>query len=90
MNCTGRLPNCGPAVARWVCGNGNVVLLCRKCLDCWFDNADDDPDLEPVAWGWIEKRRIWKFHSMVIVPDPPHIAEAIRDIRRHGAPVYRR
>ena len=53
MTCTGRLASCGPAVARWTCRNGNVVRLCRTCLDVWFDNADDDDDLEPAAWRWI-------------------------------------
>jgi hypothetical protein len=41
-----------PPVARWVCRNGNVVYLCRPCLNSWFDNADDDPELEPEAWRW--------------------------------------
>lgn len=53
MTCTGRLASCGPAVARWTVRNGYTFLLCRKCLDAWFDNADDEPDLEPVAWAWI-------------------------------------
>ena len=53
MNCAGRLASCGPAVARWTCTNGNVVLLCQPCLNGWFDNADDDPELEPAAWTWI-------------------------------------
>lgn len=42
-----------PPVARWICRNGNIVRLCQPCLDWWFDNADDDPDLEPLAWTWI-------------------------------------
>lgn len=53
MNCTGRLPSCGPAVARWEVRNGSWFLLCQTCLDHWFDNADDDDSLEPVAWAWI-------------------------------------
>lgn len=53
MSCHCRLDNCGPAVARWTCGNGNVVHLCQKCLDHWFDNSDDDPDLEPATWRWL-------------------------------------
>ena len=53
MNCHCRLGNCGPSVARWVCGNGNVVHLCQACLDAWFDNADGDPELEPAAWRWL-------------------------------------
>ncbi|MEV4784009.1 hypothetical protein AB0K53_00895 [Streptomyces tuirus] len=90
MTCTGGLPSCGPAVARWQVQNGYWFLLCQSCLDAWFDNADDDDDLEPAAWSWIEKRRVWKFDSMVILPDPPHVAEAIRDLRRYGVPTRRR
>lgn len=57
MNRTGRLASCGPAVARWTCGNGNVVPLCQACLDCWLDNADNDPDLEPAKWRWVAAAR---------------------------------
>jgi hypothetical protein len=46
-------PRSSRAVARWAHGNGNVSYLCRNCLDCWFDNADDDPDLEPASWAWL-------------------------------------
>ena len=53
MTCIGRLASCGPAVARWKVQNGYWFPLCQKCLDAWFDNADDDPDLEPAAWTWI-------------------------------------
>lgn len=45
------------AVARWATGNGNVVYLCKTCLDHWFDNADDDDSLEPAAWSWLPGRR---------------------------------
>ena len=41
------------AVARWDTQIGNVSYLCRACLDCWFDNADDDDSLEPAAWSWL-------------------------------------
>lgn len=49
----GRPRDRGPAVALWICGNGNPVRLCQSCLDAWFDNADDDPDLEPASWSWL-------------------------------------
>jgi hypothetical protein len=49
----GRPRDRGPAVARWICSNGNPVWLCQSCLDIWFDNADNDPDLEPASWSWI-------------------------------------
>lgn len=52
MNCP-MMPSCGPAVACWECQNGNIVQLCQTCLDAWFDNADDDQMLEPVAWSWL-------------------------------------
>lgn len=44
-----------PAVAWWICNSTsrNRVRLCQACLDIWFDNADDDPTLEPAAWGWL-------------------------------------
>lgn len=53
MTCTGRLASCGPAVARWQTVTGYWFPLCQGCLDAWFDNADSDPDLEPVAWRWL-------------------------------------
>jgi len=49
--CRGR--NRTAAVAFWNCINGNHLVLCHPCLDAWFDNADDDPFLEPVSWGWL-------------------------------------
>jgi hypothetical protein len=27
--------------------------FCQGCLDRWFDDADDNPRLEPAAWGWL-------------------------------------
>ena len=53
MTCIGQLPGCGPVVARWTVRNGYTFRLCRKCLNAWFDNADDDPDLEPAEWRWL-------------------------------------
>lgn len=42
-----------PAIAWWRVQDSAIVRLCKNCLDCWFDNADDDPGLEPTAWGWL-------------------------------------
>lgn len=37
-----------PAFAIWYYDQtGFVGYLCKKCLDSWLDNADDDPYLEP-------------------------------------------
>lgn len=58
-----RCPN--PAIAWWKTSNGTYTHLCKPCLDCWFDNADDDPDLEPEAWGWFSP------------PSPPPAAIAV-------------
>jgi len=49
----GKPRDLGPAVARWIHQIGNVSLLCESCLNSWFDNADDDPELEPAAVEWI-------------------------------------
>lgn len=38
--------------------SGNVVPLCRHCLDLWLDNADNEPDLEPAAMHWLDRSRI--------------------------------
>ncbi|MDG9703770.1 hypothetical protein [Streptomyces sp. DH37] len=46
-------PRRRPAVARWVGPNGFPTLLCRSCLDIWFDQADDDDALEPLRWEWL-------------------------------------
>lgn len=40
------------AVAWWEAGNRGFAWLCQSCLDFWFDAADDDDALEPLAWGW--------------------------------------
>lgn len=53
MNCANNLNSCGPTVARWKTRSGYWFPLCHTCLDHWFDNADDDPDLEPTAWRWL-------------------------------------
>ncbi|CAM5623310.1 hypothetical protein [Streptomyces aurantiogriseus] len=57
-------PDRRPAVVRWQHRGGNVSLLCQPCLDGWFDNADDDPDLEPAAWSWLPRKQ------------PAHLASA--------------
>lgn len=46
-----------PAVARWEHRPGVVDWLCRNVLDKWFDNADDDPDMEPSRVDWIDGSR---------------------------------
>lgn len=53
MTCDLHLNTCGTAVAWWRHGNGNTSRICQSCLDHWFDNADDDPSLEPTAWTWL-------------------------------------
>lgn len=54
-SCDGRTSHrSAPAVAWWICSpSQNRSRLCQACLDIWFDNADDDPTLEPAAWGWL-------------------------------------
>lgn len=53
-----------PAVAIWTYRvnefTGEVVItgLCQTSLDHWFDNADDDPDLEPVRVEWLDGSRV--------------------------------
>lgn len=46
-------PRQTPAIAWWRTRNGATARLCQPCLNSWFDNADDDPDLEPAVWCWI-------------------------------------
>jgi len=53
MTCPAQLRTCGPVVACWKTQTGYWFRLCQPCLDAWFDNADDDPDLEPAAWEWM-------------------------------------
>jgi len=38
-----------PAFAIWIYSQTNFeAALCKKCLDHWLDNADDDESLEPT------------------------------------------
>jgi len=32
--------------------SGNVVRLCQRDLDYWFDDADNETTNEPMDWGW--------------------------------------
>ena len=58
MTCQCRLDSCGPAVAVWHYEpNGFTGYLCHNCLNAWFDNADDDPSLEPTSWRWLDSAR---------------------------------
>lgn len=46
------------AVAIWTHGlSRNSTPVCQSCLDFWFDNADDDPDLEPREVHWLDGSR---------------------------------
>lgn len=52
-----------PAVALWLHENQidyqrGGLPLCQKSLDAWFDNADDDPDLEPLQVLWLDGSRV--------------------------------
>lgn len=49
-------PGSPPVVALWTTGFGNTLRLCQLHLDYWLDNADDDPDLEPVALVFVDER----------------------------------
>lgn len=42
-----------PAVA-WIRTNpaGNVIRLCQRDLDHWFDDTDNGTTAEPLDWGW--------------------------------------
>jgi hypothetical protein len=47
-----------PAVAIWSHGlTPYFDPLCQGCLDMWFDNADDDPDMEPWHVRWLDGSR---------------------------------
>ncbi len=37
--------------------NGNVARLCASHADDWFDNADDDPAMEPIRVTWANSDR---------------------------------
>ena len=42
------------AVAVFVCQpSGNQIPLCKRCLDTWLDNVDDDPEGEPSELRWL-------------------------------------
>lgn len=45
------------AIARWTHRPGVVDYVCQSTLDYWFDNADDDPELEPTAVEWLDGSR---------------------------------
>lgn len=67
-----------PPVARWECQNtGNLVYLCLDCLNGWFDNADDDPDLEPAAWSWLPQQQPEPF-ILELTVDTSRFDEACR------------
>lgn len=71
-------PRSSRAIARWATQNGNVSYLCKACLDCWFDNADDDPDLEPASWSWLPSVR-----TGLTAPAREDITAWVRDPRNH-------
>lgn len=50
--CYMQLDTCGPTVA-WLTTKpaGNTIHLCWRCLDWWFDEADEGRSSEPAAWG---------------------------------------
>lgn len=48
-----RCRNCPDPAAAWLRFPGAITLhLCTPCLNAWFDQADDHPELEPRIWGW--------------------------------------
>lgn len=58
--CAGRISgtNHPPAVAWWVSSpSSRRAHLCQRCLDLWFDCADDD-GREPQAWGWLRPKDV--------------------------------
>jgi len=62
-----------PAVAWLRFRDRTSSRLCQRCLNTWFDMADDQPQLEPLIWGWL-------------VPPAPaaeDIAAWARDPRHH-------
>lgn len=47
------------AVAVWICSpSGYAERLCQACLDIWFDNAADDPELEAHEVRWLDGTRV--------------------------------
>lgn len=55
-----------------------------RCRDAWKHPRIGE--IEEVV-DLIEQRRSVQVH---VQPDPPHVAEAIRDVRRFGPPPHRR
>ncbi|MBA4865922.1 hypothetical protein H1V43_32175 [Streptomyces sp. PSKA54] len=46
--------NCPAHAAAWLrLRDGTHIRLCHPCLNHWFDEADDRPELEPRIWGWL-------------------------------------
>jgi len=87
--CRVGLPNCGTPTAWWTSGNGAYTRLCKKCLDLWFDNADDDDSLEPTAWGWLNPPTPSAEQLAAALRDPSNrsvVREILRSEARHGAP----
>lgn len=57
------------SVAEMTCTpSGNRVGLCQRHLDMWFDNADDEPDLEPASVRWLDGSRILTDHPLGVRP----------------------
>ncbi|MER5461638.1 hypothetical protein ABT010_13310 [Streptomyces sp. NPDC002668] len=50
MTVNGVRPACGPAVARITHHHRGTTQLCQPCLDSWFNSADGDESLEPLAF----------------------------------------
>ena len=47
-----------PAIARWTHPNTRAVdYVCQSTLDYWFDNADEDPFMEPTDVRWLDGTR---------------------------------
>lgn len=74
-----------PAIAWWRTSNGNFTRLCQSCLGCWFDNADDDPDLEPTAWGWLYTRTGQLHDGMTAALRDPANRAVVAEILQRGA-----
>lgn len=82
--CQNRLDSCGPVVAIWQTDIHYRTFLCQLCLDSWFDGADDDPDLEPIAWGWVEGQNPTDDRIRGVLLDP-HNHEQLAAILRREA-----
>jgi hypothetical protein len=62
------------AVAEFTCvPSENRVMLCQKHLDMWFDNADDEPDLEPGAVRWLDGSRTLTGHPLGVLSAEPAV-----------------